>query len=80
MYQPFQKIKKFTAAEIANEINNNLNVKKAPGVDNIPFGLLKELSAKVVHILTIFFNAYLRLEYVPDILKIAQTIMIKKTQ
>jgi len=35
-YKPNKKIKKITSLEIANEIDNNINIKKAPGVDNIP--------------------------------------------
>ena len=77
VYQPIKLIKPVTPMEVAIEIDN-LNPKKAPGIDELSPGLLKELPRKAVIMLTYLFNACFRLKYIPRCFKIAQIIMIKK--
>ena len=64
--------------EIAQEIDNNINPKKAPGIDEISPGLLKELPKRAIVMLTYLFNACFRLQYVPECFKTAQIIMLQK--
>ena len=52
-----------THAEIAQEINKNINIKKGPEIDKIPPRMFKELSKKAVVFITYIFNACIRLEY-----------------
>jgi len=52
-----EKIKFFTPIEIANENDTNINLKKAPGYDQIN----KNKKINLTHI----YNAILRTEYVP---------------
>jgi hypothetical protein len=52
--------------------------KKAPGLDLITAGMLKELPKEGLVNLMYIFNAILRLEYWPKSLKNAQIIMIPK--
>jgi hypothetical protein len=77
-YQETQPFSPVTPYEVAQEIDNNINSKKAPGIDEISPGVLKELSRKGIVFLTYIFNACLRLEHVPFCFKTAQIIMIKK--
>lgn len=77
-YQPEITMKPFSPMEVAMEIDNNLNPKKAPGIDEISPGLLRELPRKAILMLTYIFNACLRLKHVPECFKIAQIIMLKK--
>lgn len=77
-YQPNVPFKLITPIEVAQEIDNNINPKKAPGIDEISPGLLKELPKRAVIMLTYLFNACLRLHYVPKCFKTAQIIMLKK--
>lgn len=72
------QIKYVTPIEVAQEIDKNINPRKAPGIDEITSNVLKELSRKGIVMLTYLFNACIRLEHVPDCLKTAQIIMIKK--
>jgi hypothetical protein len=68
----------FKPSEVRKTISENLNPKKAPGLDLITGRLLKELPQKGVLLLTFIFNAVLRLEYFPSQWKIAQIIVIPK--
>ena len=77
-HRPNIIMKRITPLEIARVIDTNLNPKKAPGIDEIFPLILKELSKKSVILLTYLFNAYLRLEYVPECFKTAEIIMIPK--
>lgn len=70
-------IKAFSPLEIIQEIKY-LNSKKAPGYDLITGKALKELPRKGIILLTILFNAILRLTYWPLQLKFAQIFMILK--
>lgn len=78
IYQDERTIKWVTPMEIAREIDTNINPKKAPGIDEISPGILKELSRKAVIMLTYLFNGCFRLKYVPESFKTAQIIMLKK--
>lgn len=63
------------------EIKENisfLNNKKAPGIDMITARMLKELPRKGVVMLTYIFNAILRLQYWPEVLKTSEIILIPK--
>ncbi len=77
-YQPQMQFKRFTAYEIATEIDKRLNPKKTPGVDEIAPSVLKELPRKAIYMITYIFNACLRLSYIPKCFKTAQVIMITK--
>jgi len=56
-----------------------LNRKKAPGLDLITARMIKKLPKEGLVNLMYIFNAILRLEYWPKLLKTAQIIMIPKT-
>lgn len=71
-------IKKFKVKEVQDMINNDLNAKKAPGWDLITGRILKELPARVIRIITMLFNAALKLEYFPSQWKVAQIILLPK--
>lgn len=78
---PFQMSplpKLFTAKEVTRMIKNNLNSKKAPGYDDVTGKLIKELPKKGIVLLTIIFNAILRLGYFPAQWKVAKVILIPK--
>lgn len=64
--------------EVANEIKNNLNLKKAPGFDLITGEIIKQLPRKATVKLTNIINAAFRLKYVPKLWKVAEVIMIPK--
>lgn len=64
--------------EVVNEINRNINAKKAPGFDLITGLVLKKLPRKGIIKLTNLINASLRLKYIPRQWKIAEVIMIPK--
>jgi len=68
----------FTPFEIAQEIDKNMNPKKAPDINKISPRVLKELSRKTIVFITYIFNACLRLEHILESFKIAQIIMINK--
>jgi len=73
-----EKIRFFTPLEVAHEIDNNINPKKAPGFDEISPRILKELPKKTIILLTHIYNAILRLESFPMQWKKAQVIMLLK--
>ena len=77
-YQLDQDFKRVTPMEIAKAIDNNLNPKKAPGIDGISPGLFKELPRKAIIMLAHLFNACIRLNHVPSSFKTAQIIMLLK--
>lgn len=64
--------------EIAREIDTNINLKKALGIDDVSPAVLQELSKKGVVMLTYLFSACLRLNHVPLAFKVAQIIMLQK--
>jgi hypothetical protein len=72
------EIKPFKPIEVANMIDKNVNVKKAPGFDKITGRMLKELPRKAIVHLTCIYNAIVRLQYVPENWKKAQVLMIPK--
>ena len=76
--QTRKKIRFFTPLEVAYEIDNNVNPKKAPGFDEISQRILKELPKKAIILLTHIYNAILRLECFPKQWKKAQVIMLLK--
>jgi len=71
-------IKPFTPSDINKVIKYDLNAKKAPGYDLITGTVLKELPRKGIVLLTIIFNAILRLEYFPTQWKVSQIVVIPK--
>ena len=77
-YQLDQDFKRVTPMEIAKAIDNNLNPKKAPGIDGISPGLFKELPRKAIIMIVYLFNACIRLKHVPSSFKTAQIIMLLK--
>lgn len=64
-YQLTSPMDCFIVKEIKNMIRYNLNPKIAPGFDIITGKLIKELPRKGLVMLTIIFNAVLRLGYFP---------------
>ena len=64
--------------EIAKAIANNLNPKKAPGIDGISPGLFKELPRKAIIMTVYLFNACIRLKHVQSSFKTVQIIMLLK--
>lgn len=79
MYKSNEILKYVTPFEVVQEIDNNINPKKAPGANEISPKILKELTRKGIVLLTSIFNACFRLEHVSNCYKIAQIIMIKKS-
>lgn len=73
-----KKIRFFTPLEVAHEIDNNINPKKAPGFDEISPRILKELPKKTIILLTLIYNTILRLESFPMQWKKVQVIMLLK--
>lgn len=71
-------IKKITIKEVYNIMQKDLNAKKAPGYDLITGKILKELPDKALRLLTIIYNAILRLNYYPTQWKVAQIILLPK--
>lgn len=68
----------FTITEVTSTIFKNLNPKKSPGYDLITGRVLQELTPLAIRLITLLFNAVLRLNYFPDQWKVAQIILIKK--
>lgn len=73
-----EEIALVTPKEVAAEIKNNINSKKAPGFDLITGEVLKQLPKKAIVKLTNLINAVFRLQYVPRLWKMAEVIMIPK--
>ena len=64
--------------EVANEIEKNINPKKAPGYDLITGEILKRLPDNGIIMLSYIINAIIRLKYVPRIWKVSEISMIPK--
>lgn len=77
-YQLEAPLEKFTAKQVFNKIQTDMNPKKSPGFDLITARILKELPKKGVQYLTQIFNAILRTGYYPLLWKVAQIILIPK--
>lgn len=78
---PFQMelpMKNFKIREIKSIIKSEINAKKAPGFDLITGKILKELPDVCLKLITMLFNAIIRLSYFPSQWKVAQIIMIQK--
>jgi Reverse transcriptase (RNA-dependent DNA polymerase) len=77
-YQMDFLIEPFKIAEIRSVIAINLNPKKAPGYDLVTGKILKELPPEGIKMVTMVYNAILRLGYFPSQWKVAQMILIQK--
>ena len=78
IFQENEEIKLTTTTEVKNEINNNINPKKAPGCDLITGEVLQLLPRKATVKITKLINDAFRLQYVPRLWKVAGVIMIPK--
>lgn len=74
-----QGIRAITLQELKWEIKNNLNAKKAPGYDLIMGQVIKALPERGMRKLLHIMNAAIRLRYVPRQWKVAEVIMILKS-
>jgi hypothetical protein len=63
---------------VKNEINSNINPKKAAGFDLITGDVLRQLSRKAVVKVTNLINGAFRMKCVPSLWKVAEVIMIPK--
>ena len=82
LHSPFQMslpIKPFTSLE-DTELIHRLNPRKAPGYDQISNKAIKELPIKRIALISLIFNAILRLEYYPKTWKTSQITLIHKTR
>lgn len=68
----------FKPSEVKYTIDLEINKKKAPGYDLITGKVLQELPRKGIMLITLIFNALLRLEYFPQQWKVAQLVMVHK--
>lgn len=75
---PIQKIKVKKYKEIQTIIDKELKVNKAPGYDLTMGNELNQLPQKAIRLLTIIYNAVLRLNYFPAQWKVAQIILYPK--
>jgi hypothetical protein len=73
-----EEIKLVTVTEVKDEINNNINPKKAPGFDLITGEILQQLPRKAIVKITNLISAAFRLKYVLRLWKVAEVIMILK--
>lgn len=73
------ELKKVSLKELREEIKNNLSAKKAPGFDLITGQIIKELPEKATRKLQHLINSAFRLGYVPSLWKVAEVIMIPKS-
>ena len=73
------KIQPTTIKEIQEMIKSEIKTKKAPGYDLITGQILKNLPRKAIVQITKITNAVFRLEYVPQLWKFAEVIMIPKS-
>lgn len=64
--------------DVQKVIKDNLNLKKSPGFDLITPTMIKNLPNVAIIVLTILFNAILKLGYFPQYWKISQIKMIPK--
>ena len=58
-------MKNIKISKVKNIIQNELNPNKAPGFDLISGKVIKELPEKTVRLITILFNAILRIGHYP---------------
>ncbi|KAI4476230.1 hypothetical protein M0804_013770 [Polistes exclamans] len=72
-----ENINNTTAKEIRMLISQ-IKSRKAPGYDLINGRILKELPPKAIRMLTIIYNAALRVHYFPSTWKLAEIIMLPK--
>ncbi|KAI4474511.1 hypothetical protein M0804_014816 [Polistes exclamans] len=72
-----ENINNTTAKEIRMLISQ-IKSRKAPGYDLINERILKELPPKAIRMLTIIYNAALRVHYFPSTWKLAEIIMLPK--
>ncbi|KAI4474640.1 hypothetical protein M0804_014746 [Polistes exclamans] len=72
-----ENINSTTAKEIRMLISQ-IKSRKAPGYDLINGRILKELPPKAIRMLTIIYNAALRVHYFPSTWKLAEIIMLSK--
>jgi len=77
-YQLELPIKKFKVGEIKQMIRYSINPKKSPGFDLVTGKILQEISTKGLKVLTVIFNAVIRLRYFPAMWKISEIVMIIK--
>ena len=70
-------IPKTTAQEVRNIIDKTKN-NKAPEIGLINGKILKKLPPKAIRLMTIIFNAILRIQYLPKSWKLAQIKMLSK--
>lgn len=70
-------IKPVSPKEVARQIKALENL-KAPGFDLITAEILKKITPKGITLITIIFNAMLRLQYFPPLLKVSQIILVHK--
>jgi hypothetical protein len=73
-----EEIPLVTPKEVANKIRRNINPRKALGFELITGEILKQLPRKGVVKLTHLLNASFRLNYMPQVWKISEVIMILK--
>jgi hypothetical protein len=71
------ELKYLTVKEVQNE-TPCLNPKKSPGIDGVTLIMLKEMSTKILVLLTYIFNPILKQKYWLGQLKAAEIIMIPK--
>lgn len=75
--QIYTSLPKIKIKEVHKIMHNELKNNKS-GIDQINGKILKELSQKAIRIITIIFNAILRLNYFPIQWKVAQIILFPK--
>jgi hypothetical protein len=73
----FPELEKISCREVKAEVES-LKIRKAPGHDNIPNCVLKNLSSSAFEFLTIIYNACLRASYFPLDWKIGKVVAISK--
>lgn len=71
-------IPKVTVREVQRTIKEEINPKKAPGYDLITGQVLKELPRKACVKISQIINAAFKIQYVPQLWKVAEVIMIIK--
>lgn len=77
-HQMSPPISAFSPKEVLHIIHKKLAIRKAPGFDLITCEVLRELPIRAIALITVIFNAILRLGYYPPQWKLAQIILIPK--
>ncbi len=67
-----------SSEDVLEVVKDNLNIKKSPGYDHITPTMIKNLPNVAIIVLTLLFNAILKIGYFPHYWKISQIIMIPK--